>query len=53
MELTDKELITIQRMIGKIEGAAFAFGVTANPILDAVEVLDEIFDKEDNCCGIR
>lgn len=46
MELTDKELITIQRMLGKIESIAFVVDDKAsNPLLDALEVLDEIFNK--------
>lgn len=48
MELTPKDLNTIQRMLGKIEGVAFVVNEkTSAPLLDALEVLDEIFNKED------
>lgn len=49
MKLTDKS--TIHRMLGKIEGVAFALEDRyANPLLDAVEVIDSVLDKdgEDN-----
>lgn len=45
MTLKDKE--TIQRMLGKIEGVAFVVDdKIANPILDAIEVIDCILDRE-------
>lgn len=46
MELTPKDKSTIQRMIGKIEGVAFAADEKiATPLLDAVEVIDAILDR--------
>ena len=46
MELKDKE--TIQRMLGKIEGVAFVVdNKIATPLLDAVEVIDCILDREE------
>ena len=46
MEQKDRE--TIQRMLGKIEGVAFvAEEKIATPLLDAIEVLDCILDKEE------
>lgn len=45
MTLKDKE--AIQRMLGKIEGVAFVLADKfATPILDAIEVIDCILDKE-------
>ena len=46
MTLKDKE--TIQRMIGKIEGVAFCVeSKLATPLLDAIEVIDAILDREE------
>ena len=46
MKLKDKE--TIQRMLGKIEGVAFVLeDKIATPLLDAIEVIDAILDKEE------
>lgn len=46
MELKDKE--TIQRMLGKIEGVAFCVDdKIATPLLDAIEVIDCILNKEE------
>jgi hypothetical protein len=45
MTLKDKE--TIQRMLGKIEGVAFVVDEKiATPLLDAVEVIDCVIDRE-------
>lgn len=45
MTIEDKE--TIQRMLGKIEGVAFVVDdKIASPLLDAVEVIDCIIDRE-------
>ena len=45
MTLIDKS--AIHRMLGKIEGVAFVLEERyANPLLDAVEVIDSILDKE-------
>ena len=46
MTLKDKE--TIQRMLGKIEGVTFVVeGRIATPLLDAIELIDCILDKEE------
>ena len=46
MTLKDKE--TIQRMLGKIEGVAFAVDdKIATPLLDAIEIIDFILNKEE------
>ena len=46
--MTDKDKSTIQRMLGKIEAVAFVVDDKfQTPLLDALEVLDEIFDRED------
>lgn len=46
MEFKDKE--TIQRMLGKIEGVAFVVDdKTATLLLDAIEVIDSILDREE------
>lgn len=46
MERKDRE--TLQRMLGKIEGVAFvADEKIATPLLDAVEVIDCILDREE------
>ena len=45
MTLKDKE--TIQRMLGQIEGVAFGMDDKfSGVLLDAVEVIDSILDKE-------
>ena len=45
MTLKDKE--TIQRMLGKIEGVAFVLDDKfATPLLDAIEVIDVILDRD-------
>lgn len=45
MTMQDKS--TIQRMLGKIEGVAFTLDDKfATPLLDAIEVIDCILDKE-------
>lgn len=46
MEQKDRE--TLQRMLGKIEGVAFVTDEKiATPLLDAVEVIDCILDREE------
>jgi hypothetical protein len=45
--MTLKDKATIQRMLGKIEGVAFVLDDRiATPLLDALEVIDCILDKE-------
>ena len=45
MTLKDKE--TIQRMLGKIEGVAFVVDEKiATPLLDAIEVIDCVLERE-------
>ena len=44
MKLIDKS--TIHRMLGKIEGVAFVLeDKYANPLLDAVEVIDSVLER--------
>ena len=51
MELTINDKSTIERMLGKIEGVAFALeDKFATPLLDALEVIDVILNKEDKPC---
>ena len=46
MTLEDK--LTIQRMLGKIEGVAMVIeDKFASPLFDALEVLYEIFNREE------
>lgn len=46
MTIKDKE--AIQRMLGKIEGVAFAVDdKISTPLLDAIEVIDCILDREE------
>jgi hypothetical protein len=46
--MTEKDKSTIQRMLGKIEGVAFVVDdKTAAPLLDAIEVIDAVLDRED------
>ena len=48
MELTPTDKSTIQRMLGKIEGVAYlAAKNIADALLDILEVMEGIFDKED------
>lgn len=46
--MTLKDKSTIQRMLGKIEGVAFVLDdKTATPLLDAIEVIDCVLERED------
>lgn len=46
--MTLEEKGTIQRMLGKIEGVAFTLNEKiATPLLDAIEVIDCILEKEE------
>lgn len=46
MDIKDKS--TIQRMLGKIEGVAFVVdNKIAVPLLDAIEVIDAVLDREE------
>ena len=46
MDIKDKS--TIQRMLGKIEGVAFIVDdKIATPLLDAIEVIDAVLDREE------
>ena len=46
--MTAKDKSTIQRMLGKIEGVAFILDdKIATPLLDAIEVIDCVLDRED------
>lgn len=46
MDMKDKS--TIQRMLGKIEGVAFVVDdKIAVPLLDAIEVIDAVLDREE------
>lgn len=46
--MTFKDRETIERMLGKIEGVAFAVDEKiASPLLDAVEAIDAILGKEE------
>lgn len=48
MELTYKELSTIQRMLGTIEGVAYGMDKNIScPIWEAIEVIDRILGNED------
>lgn len=45
--MTSEDKSTIQRMLGKIEGVAFVVDDKfAAPLLDALEVIDAVLDKE-------
>lgn len=45
--MTHEDRQTIERMLGKIEGVAFVVDEKiASPLLDAIEVIDAILDKE-------
>lgn len=46
--MTDRDISTIHRMLGKIEGVAFGVDdKIATPLLDAVEVIDCILNREE------
>ena len=48
--MTNYDKSTIQRMLGKIEGVAMVLDDThATPLLDALEVIDEVLNKEGEC----
>ncbi len=47
--MTKKDFSTIQRMLGLIQGSAFALDsnvAVENALLDAVETIDAILDRE-------
>jgi hypothetical protein len=46
ISISCKELSTIQRMLGQIEGIAFGCGDNGTIIFHAIEVIDEIFGAE-------
>lgn len=47
--MTLKDKSTIQRMLGKIEGVAFVLDdKTATPLLDSIEDIDCILEKEES-----
>lgn len=46
--MTLKDKLAIERALGKIEGVAFIVDdKIATPLLDAIEVIDSILDRED------
>lgn len=46
--MTDKDKSTIHRMLGKIEGVAFVVDdKIATPLLDAIEVIDCVLNREE------
>ena len=48
-KLTDKDISTLQRMIGKIEGVAFMLeNKFATPLFDAIEVIDCVLNRLDS-----
>lgn len=48
MNLTQKDIETIQRALGKIEGVAFAVdSKIAVPLVSATETIDKILKKEE------
>lgn len=48
-KLTDKDISTLQRMLGKIEGVAMVLENNfATPLFDAIEVMDSILDRKEN-----
>lgn len=52
--MTDRDKSTINRMLGKIEGVAFGVeDKIATPLLDAVEVIDFIIDREEGADNDR
>ena len=52
--MTDKDISTIHRMLGKIEGVAFGVDdKIAAPLLDAVEVIDCILIKEEEKAKLK
>ena len=54
MELTQKDIETIQRALGKIEGVAFAVdSKVAVPLVSATETIDKILKKEEGGSDAR
>ena len=46
--MTIKDISTIHRMLGKIEGVAFVVDdKIATPLLDAIEVIDCVLNREE------
>ena len=46
--MTDRDKSTIHRMLGKIEGVAFIVeDKIATPLLDAIEVIDCVLNREE------
>lgn len=47
--MTEKDKLAIERALGKIEGLAFIIDdKIGTPLLDAIEVIDSILDREDD-----
>lgn len=52
--MTDRDKSTIQRMLGKIEGVAFVVeDKIATPLLDAIEVIDCVLEREEGADNDR
>lgn len=52
--MTDKDKSTIHRMLGKIEGVAFVVeDKIATPLLDAIEVIDCVLNREEGADNDR
>lgn len=52
--MTLKDISTIRRMLGKIEGVAFVVSdKAATPLLDAIEVIDCVLDREEDADNDR
>lgn len=51
MTMTAKEMETIQRMLGVIEGASFNSGRRESIIADAVETLSDVLEKAEIVIG--
>lgn len=45
IELTQKDISTINRMLGQIEGVAYGMGDNGMLVSHAIEVIDEILNK--------
>ena len=52
--MTDKDISTMHRMLGKIEGVAFVVtDKVATPLFDAIEVIDCILEREEGADNDR
>ncbi len=51
MKITAKDMETMQRMLGIIEGAIYGMGKREGVIYDAIQTIDSVLDKAEIVSG--